>query len=491
MSAEGLRVVGAGLGRTGTHSLMLALEQLLGGRCYHMAEVIERPDDVPVWHAAIGGEQPDWRTFLAAYEATVDWPACAFWRELAAANPGAIVLLSVRESAEAWWKSFEATIAAGLAKPVPADRPDWAVRRKMVVDMLGRDVHAGLARAGRGDRRVRGPQRRRPGGRAARAPGRVAARRRLGAAVCRRASRGRTRRGSPAEPFPRSRTNSTEEFQADRPAAPATAGDGRGSPPFSTAGRGSARPSRPASRPARADLVAQHLAHRRQLGALDPRVGIPQPRPHERLRAVEVGLPHRDPDDDPGRAPRGLEAPGQIGVVTQLGRAVHPQGLVDARHHEQQPDLGPLGQVRQRVEPVVARPVRQEQRVVVRHVHEPGIAPARSGVLAAVRVGRRQHDERRVLDEPAAVAVEVVELLAQGALGRRRVERPQLRLGRDCRHAAMVSPGLSPPGRSRSRPARCTVRFPGVPPRMTLRRLVSLFVRTSWIAPSGLASMLM
>ena len=136
MSTEGLCVVGAGLGRTGTHSLMLALEELLGGRCYHMAEVMERPDDVPVWHAAIGGEQPDWRTFLAEYQATVDWPACAFWRELAAANPGAIVLLSVRHSADAWWKSFEATIAAGLAKPVPADRPEWAERRKMVVAML-------------------------------------------------------------------------------------------------------------------------------------------------------------------------------------------------------------------------------------------------------------------------------------------------------------------------------------------------------------------
>jgi hypothetical protein len=136
VSTGGLRVVGAGLGRTGTHSLMLALEQLLGGRCYHMAEVMERPDDVPVWHAAIYGEQPDWGTFLGEYEATVDWPACAFWQELAAANPGAIVLLSVRDSAEAWWKSFDATIGAGLAKPVPADRPDWAVRRRMVVELL-------------------------------------------------------------------------------------------------------------------------------------------------------------------------------------------------------------------------------------------------------------------------------------------------------------------------------------------------------------------
>ena len=41
-----MRVVGAGLGRTGTSSLKLALEQLLGGRCYHMTEVFGRPEDV-------------------------------------------------------------------------------------------------------------------------------------------------------------------------------------------------------------------------------------------------------------------------------------------------------------------------------------------------------------------------------------------------------------------------------------------------------------
>jgi Sulfotransferase domain len=133
---SGLRIVGAGLGRTGTNSLKLALEQLLGGPCYHMAEVIDRPADVPIWLAAIRGEQPDWNGFFAGYAATVDWPACAFWRELAEANPDATVLLSTRESAEVWWQSFAATIVAALARPVPADRPDWAARRKMVVDML-------------------------------------------------------------------------------------------------------------------------------------------------------------------------------------------------------------------------------------------------------------------------------------------------------------------------------------------------------------------
>ena len=39
-----LRVVGAGLGRTGTNSLKVALERLLGLPCYHMMEVFTHPE---------------------------------------------------------------------------------------------------------------------------------------------------------------------------------------------------------------------------------------------------------------------------------------------------------------------------------------------------------------------------------------------------------------------------------------------------------------
>ena len=43
-----LRVIGAGLARTGTTSLKLALEQMLGGPCYHMFPAVVGqllPDD--------------------------------------------------------------------------------------------------------------------------------------------------------------------------------------------------------------------------------------------------------------------------------------------------------------------------------------------------------------------------------------------------------------------------------------------------------------
>jgi len=131
-----LRVVGAGLGRTGTNSLKLALEQLLGGRCYHMSELFERLDHTPIWAAALRGDDPDWRTFPDGCVATLDWPACTFWGELAAAHPDAVVLLSTRESAQVWWRSFENTILATLSQPVPEGRPDWADRRAVTLGLM-------------------------------------------------------------------------------------------------------------------------------------------------------------------------------------------------------------------------------------------------------------------------------------------------------------------------------------------------------------------
>jgi hypothetical protein len=133
------RVVGAGLGRTGTASLQLALQQLLDGRCYHMGEVFGRADDIPVWHAAVRGRSPDWHTFLADYVATVDWPACAFWRELDEANPDAIVLLSTRSSAETWYRSASETIFTISQRDMPDDAPPmFAAQRAMATEMFAR-----------------------------------------------------------------------------------------------------------------------------------------------------------------------------------------------------------------------------------------------------------------------------------------------------------------------------------------------------------------
>ncbi len=192
-----LRVVGAGLGRTGTHSLKLALEQLLGGPCYHMMETFGRPDDIPVWHAAINGDPPDWSVFLGEYVATVDWPAAAFWRELADGNPDAVVLLSSRSSTDAWWRSANDTIFQISQREIPPEDNIFSAQMAMATDMFTKtfttnwtdeaeakrayDAHNAAVRAA-----VRSGT-----------PGRLASRRQLGTDL-RRALAPRARRAVPA-----------------------------------------------------------------------------------------------------------------------------------------------------------------------------------------------------------------------------------------------------------------------------------------------------
>ena len=69
-----IQLVGVGLGRTGTMSLKLALEQLLGGTCHHMMEVLGHPDEVAFWDAAMRGETVDFPVLLDGYCAIVDYP---------------------------------------------------------------------------------------------------------------------------------------------------------------------------------------------------------------------------------------------------------------------------------------------------------------------------------------------------------------------------------------------------------------------------------
>ena len=103
-----LQIVGAGLGRTGTASVKVALEQLGIGRCYHMGEVIANLEWMDLWIRAADGA-PDWEQTLDGFSATADYPACSFWRELADYYPSAKVLLSVRD-ADRWFESTQETI---------------------------------------------------------------------------------------------------------------------------------------------------------------------------------------------------------------------------------------------------------------------------------------------------------------------------------------------------------------------------------------------
>ncbi|HSS11419.1 MAG TPA: sulfotransferase, partial [Acidimicrobiales bacterium] len=106
-----------------------------GGGCYHMIELFPRPDHVGLWHAAVNGTEPDWDKMLEGFVATVDWPAAAVWPELHGAFPDAVVLLSTRDNADAWWRSFSETILQVMERGPTAETADW---HAMAEDMLER-----------------------------------------------------------------------------------------------------------------------------------------------------------------------------------------------------------------------------------------------------------------------------------------------------------------------------------------------------------------
>ena len=108
-----LKVIGVGFGRTGTLSLKLALDELGAGPCYHMVETIEHPEHDAMWLSLARGESSDWRPILDGYASTVDWPGLMIWKELAAADPEAKIILTVRDS-DAWYASASATIFARM-----------------------------------------------------------------------------------------------------------------------------------------------------------------------------------------------------------------------------------------------------------------------------------------------------------------------------------------------------------------------------------------
>lgn len=104
-----LKVLGAGFGRTGTHSLKLALEQLGFGPCHHMYEVRQHPEQVEWWHAAALGEKLNWDKVFEGFVSQVDWPASYFWQDLSTHYPDAKIILTDRDP-QSWYKSISRTI---------------------------------------------------------------------------------------------------------------------------------------------------------------------------------------------------------------------------------------------------------------------------------------------------------------------------------------------------------------------------------------------
>jgi Sulfotransferase domain len=138
-----MRVIGAGLPRTGTLTQKVALEMLGLEPCYHWVNVLADLNQVEVWNRALDGEAP-WDEVFDGFHATVDWPGGYFWRELIDYYPDAKVLLSVRDP-EKWEPSFRETIwnmghGESLIRLLSSARglvdPQWSRYLKLVERMF-------------------------------------------------------------------------------------------------------------------------------------------------------------------------------------------------------------------------------------------------------------------------------------------------------------------------------------------------------------------
>ncbi|HUR43238.1 MAG TPA: sulfotransferase [Aestuariivirga sp.] len=133
-----VKVIGTGVGRTGTYSLKLALKELGLGPCHHMEDVLQNmPVQVPLWAEAVKG-RADWEAIYKGYNSAVDWPTAAFFRELRTAYPSAKFVLTVR-SPESWAESFSETIYKLLAvrDQAPKEKQAWLQMGAAVIDKTG------------------------------------------------------------------------------------------------------------------------------------------------------------------------------------------------------------------------------------------------------------------------------------------------------------------------------------------------------------------
>ena len=133
-----LKIIGTGVGRTGTYSLRTALTKLDLGPCHHMEEVLHHmPVQLPLWQAVVKGS-PDWAAIYAGYGSAVDWPTAAFFRELSKAYPEAKFILTVR-SPDSWAASFSETIYTLLAgkDEAPPHMRAWLDMATAVIEKSG------------------------------------------------------------------------------------------------------------------------------------------------------------------------------------------------------------------------------------------------------------------------------------------------------------------------------------------------------------------
>jgi hypothetical protein len=113
-----IKIIGAGLPRTGTNTLKESLEQLGYKHVYHMKELLVNPDKLHYWKTLDETGDTDWDALYSGYDGTVDFPGYPWYKEHMKRYPDAKVILTVRDF-ESWYKSVDSTVfRAGPQTPI-------------------------------------------------------------------------------------------------------------------------------------------------------------------------------------------------------------------------------------------------------------------------------------------------------------------------------------------------------------------------------------
>jgi hypothetical protein len=104
-----IKIIGAGLPRTGTNTLKVSLEKLGYSKTYHMKELLVHPEQLHYWVTLRETGTTNWDQLYKGYEATVDFPCYPWYKEHMKQYPDAKVILSTRPF-EKWYDSVYNTV---------------------------------------------------------------------------------------------------------------------------------------------------------------------------------------------------------------------------------------------------------------------------------------------------------------------------------------------------------------------------------------------
>lgn len=113
-----IKIIGAGFPRTGTNSLKRSLEMLGVSKAYHFKDLLLNPENLHYWQTLEATGSMEWDEIYDGYQASVDFPCYAWYKEHMVRYPDAKVILTVRPF-EKWYASVKSTIWVAGPQTLP------------------------------------------------------------------------------------------------------------------------------------------------------------------------------------------------------------------------------------------------------------------------------------------------------------------------------------------------------------------------------------